>query len=368
MKVKRIITKSPNQKRNKYDKLDERDEDSDDDDFPDFYWSGIGTLYQQVEHYLDKKSFLIGLGYFIVSFTLPFLNKSVLTVFNFNYLFFILSLQMISTLIFVDIGAAVGLFQIKTIQWTDCITCWKVSCCYGLNACIGLHSIAGLNIAVIDMLKRLGPFINLMLSHYLLGTDVLKFDYMTTGIYMSATGCVIGAIGDNDSHIYLYGLTVISVLLQSYYQTEVERISITNQLNPIELLYINAINTTPLLLILLAVTGQYRYAFVAESWNNPSFVVLLGIVLLFGLLLNYLLFLCSVSNTAITTSMIGVTKSTLTSFIGLFCFDTFHPSHIFLFGLALNMVGAVVYMHSRYIKAKEQFDEIEDTAQNSEPV
>ena len=76
---------------------------------------------------------------------------------------------MISTLIFVDIGAAVGLFQIKTIQWTDCITCWKVSCCYGLNACIGLHSIAGLNIAIIDMLKRLGPFINLMLSHYLLG-------------------------------------------------------------------------------------------------------------------------------------------------------------------------------------------------------
>ena len=31
-------------------------------------------------------------------------------------------------------------------------------------------------------------------------------------------------------------------------------------------------------------------------------------------------------------------------------------------------MGAVVYMHSRYIKAKEQFDEIEDTAQNSEPV
>ena len=69
-----------------------------------------------------------------------------------------------------------------------------MSCCYALNACIGLHSIAGLNIAVIDMLKRLGPFINLMLSHYLLATDI-QFDYSTVGIYMSATGCVIGAIG-----------------------------------------------------------------------------------------------------------------------------------------------------------------------------
>ena len=37
------------------------------------------------------------------------------------------------------------------------------------------------------------------------------------------------------------------------------------------------------------------------------------------------------------------------------------------FGLALNMVGAVVYMHSRYLKAKEQFDlqnEEQNTAQN----
>ena len=61
-----------------------------------------------------------------------------------------------------------------------------------------------------------------------------------------------------------------------------------------------------------------------------SFIVLLALVLTFGVLLNYLLFLCSIRNTALTTSMIGVTKSTLTSFIGLFCFDTFHPTHMFL--------------------------------------
>jgi len=37
----------------------------------------------------------------------------------------------------------------------------------------------------------------------------------------------------------------------------------------------------------------------------------------------------------------------------------------FRFGLALNMVGAVVYMHSRYIKAKEQHDELDETQQNT---
>ena len=45
------------------------------------------------------------------------------------------------------------------------------------------------------MLKRLGPFINLMLAHYLLGFDS-TLNFTTTGIYMSAAGCVIGALGD----------------------------------------------------------------------------------------------------------------------------------------------------------------------------
>lgn len=306
MKVRR--SKIKNQERKRLNEEVLSDEEADEDDFDDFYWTGIGTLYQHVEKYVDKQCFFVGLGYFIVSLSLPFLNKCILTVFNFNYLFFILSIQMVTTIIAVDLGAVFGLIEVKALDWNDCIRCWKVSCCYALNACIGLHSIAGLNIAVIDMLKRLGPFINLMLSHHLLGTDI-QFDYSTVGIYMSATGCVIGAIGDNDSHIYLYGLTVLSVLLQSFYQTEVERLNIVSSLNPFELLYINAINTAPFLLALLAFTGQYRYAFIAEAWDNPSFMVLFGVVLISGLLLNYLLFLCSIKNTAITTSMIGVSKS-----------------------------------------------------------
>ena len=77
--------------------------------------SGIGTLYNQIEYYLDKKAFFIGLCYFFVSFCLPFLNKTVLTVFNFNYLFFILSLQMIATLILIDIASVTGLIKVKNI-------------------------------------------------------------------------------------------------------------------------------------------------------------------------------------------------------------------------------------------------------------
>ena len=37
------------------------------------------------------------------------------TVFNFNYLFFILSIQMITTIIAVDLGAVFGLIEVKSL-------------------------------------------------------------------------------------------------------------------------------------------------------------------------------------------------------------------------------------------------------------
>ena len=74
------------------------------------------------------------------------------------------------------------------------MACWKVSLCYAANASISLYAIAGLNIAVIDMIKRLGPFVNLILSVTVLHRP-LNLNYGVIGILMSATGCLIGALG-----------------------------------------------------------------------------------------------------------------------------------------------------------------------------
>ena len=120
MKVRR--SKLQNKERKKLNEEVLSDEEADEDDFDDFYWycfyflfvyfalfgteslsvsamslnfiqfhpsslkywlkilfrTGIGTLYQHVEKYVDKQCFFIGLGYFIISFSLPFLNKCIL--------------------------------------------------------------------------------------------------------------------------------------------------------------------------------------------------------------------------------------------------------------------------------------------------
>ena len=73
---------------------------------------------------------------------------------------------------------------------------------------------------------------------------------------------------NNDSHIYLYGLTVLSVLLQSFYQTEVERLNIISILNSAELLNNNAKNTAPSLFALL-VHGRSLDQSISPKLRSP---------------------------------------------------------------------------------------------------
>lgn len=157
-----------------------------------------------------------------------------------------------------------------------------------------------------------------------------------------------------------------SVLLQSFYQTEVEKLAEEENITPYEILYINALNTLPVLILIFAATGEYIEVFNSDLWNESTFLVLLVIVVISGVFLNGLMFLCAMYNSAITTSMIGVTKSTLTTFIGLFCFDGLRVTHTFLFGLAMNMVGALTYMHSKYLSAKEIFENPESPDEHSD--
>ena len=48
------------------------------------------------------------------------------TVFNFNYLFFILSIQMITTIIAVDLGAVFGLIEVKPLGKQTFQSKWTV--------------------------------------------------------------------------------------------------------------------------------------------------------------------------------------------------------------------------------------------------
>lgn len=119
-----------------------------------------------------------------------------------------------------------------------------------------------------------------------------------------------------DIHAYLSGLA--SVFSQALYLLLVQKHA--DDIGAAESLHLNSYNTLPMLLICSIVTGEFRSAVANFALTDVGFVVTFVLVIVFGCLLNYLLFLCTTYNSALTTSVTGTLKSIVQTGIGMFTF------------------------------------------------
>ena len=84
--------------------------------------------------------------------------------------------------------------------------------------------------------------------------------------------------------------------------------------NSMELLLYNGILSLPVLLIIVLGTGEVWDSFESmrrQSRESLAFLPLLFASLLMGSLLNYCLFLCTLCNSALTTTIVGTLRSVL---------------------------------------------------------
>lgn len=81
---------------------------------------------------------------------------------------------------------------------------------------------------------------------------------------------------------------------------------------------------------------------------------MLGIILTLGTLLNYTLFLCTLVNSAVATTIVGVFKAILVTLLGFFTFDGQPVTVLLVVGMVANTVGALYYSYVRYEEKLEK--------------
>jgi len=118
-----------------------------------------------------------------------------------------------------------------------------------------------------------------------------------------------------------------------------------------ELLGYNAVLSLPFLAGMVFLSGEIWR--VGEVWaaaveTNPLFPALLVACSVLGALLNYSLFLCTVYNSALTTTIVGVLKGVAVTVAGFF-FMGGVPFHILnVLGISMNTGGGVWYTWVKY--------------------
>ena len=144
----------------------------------------------------------------------------------------------------------------------------------------------------------------------------------------------------------------VSVAAQALYLTLVQKSG--QEFSATETVHLNSYNNIPMMLICSIVFNQLEEGTKAFDFRSPAFVMLFLIVISLGCILNYLLFLCTTLNSALTTSIVAAFKSNLSTLIGMFTFGGISINLFTLSGIITNMVGGTWYTYIKYKENQEK--------------
>ncbi|XP_076046519.1 uncharacterized protein LOC143028396 isoform X2 [Oratosquilla oratoria] len=288
---------------------------------------------------------------------MAFFNKLIVDTYDFNFPFTILGGQMVTTILVLKILNRSGAVVVPDYTRKSGMAFLAPSFGYAAHASLSLMAVHGMNIPMYAAIKRCSPLASLILSVVLLHKPIPS-PKVVSSILIITVGCLVAGLGDLAYDGFAYSMGALSSFFQGLYLCLVQRCT-ENKLSSIEILNLNSYNTFIPLLFLGFLSGEFIGVLRNPYILDLTFIILLIILLLMGLILNFLLFLCTALNSAVTTTIVGIPKSIIQTVVGFFVFGgvKYHPVNII--GIVMNTFGCVLYSCAKWeeqIKKKNKSD------------
>ncbi|MED6208466.1 UDP-galactose/UDP-glucose transporter 7 [Stylosanthes scabra] len=291
-------------------------------------------------------SLFAAISYGIASMAMVFINKAVLM--QYSHSMTLLTLQQLATTMLIHFGRSMGYTKARGVDMTTAKRLLPVSIFYNANVAFALASLKGVNIPMYIAIKRLTPLAVLIAGcFYGKGKPTMQ---VTLSVVMTAAGVLIAALGDFSFDLFGYSMAFISVFFQTMYLVLVERSGAEDGLTSVEIMFYNSFLSLPFLMFLIIATGEFPISLsilLAKSYSFP-FLVILVLSLVMGIVLNYTMFLCTIVNSALTTTIVGVLKGVGSTTLGFVLLGGVQVHALNVTGLIINTAGGVWYSYAKY--------------------
>ena len=143
----------------------------------------------------NLKGVVIAVLYGITSASMAFVNKAVLTSFGFSYPFFLVTCQMIFSIIMLEALRITKRISLSKYTFSRGYAFLVPSTCYAINSVLALSALSGMNIPMYGVIKRCTPVVILFLGMVMLGKGmasrqiVLSVAIITTGCFIAGKCC-----------------------------------------------------------------------------------------------------------------------------------------------------------------------------------
>ncbi|KAL9439851.1 hypothetical protein AB3S75_018670 [Citrus x aurantiifolia] len=292
------------------------------------------------------------LSYGVSSMAMVFINKAVIM--QYAHSMTLLTLQQLATALLIQAGRRMGYTKSKAIDLMTAKKLLPVSLFYNANVAFALASLKGVNIPMYIAIKRLTPLAVLVAGFF--SGKGKPTTQVTLSVLLTATGCVIAALGDFSFDLFGYSMALTSVFFQTMYLVLVEKSGAEDGLSSVEIMFYNSFLSLPFLVFLIIVTGEFpgSLSLLFSKSNSFSFLVMLILSLVMGIILNFTMFLCTLVNSALTTTIVGVLKGVGSTTLGFVVLGGVQVRALNVTGLLINTAGGVWYSYAKYQQKKKK--------------
>lgn len=297
-------------------------------------------------------SLFAAISYGIASMAMVFINKAVLM--QYAHSMTLLTLQQLATTLLIHFGRVMGYTTANGVNWETAKKLLPVSIFYNANVAFALASLKGVNIPMYIALKRLTP-LAVLVAGYFSGKGRPPFQ-VSLSVIFTAIGVIIAAFGDFSFDLFGYTMALTSVFFQTMYLVLVEKSGAEDGLTSVELMFYNGFLSVPFLLLLIIATGEFpeSLSLLFAKAHSLSFLVILILSLVMGIALNFTMFLCTIVNSALTTTIVGVLKGVGSTTLGFILLGGVQVRALNVTGLIINTAGGIWYSYAKYQQKKSK--------------
>lgn len=297
-------------------------------------------------------SLIAALSYGIASMAMVFINKAVLM--QYSQSLTLLTVQQLATAFLIHIGKTMGYTKYKGFNLTTANKLLLISLFYNANVAFALASLKGVNIPMYIAIKRLTP-LAVLIAGIFRGKRRPSLQVILS-VLLTAAGVLVAALGDFSFDFVGYSMAFISVFFQTMYLVLVEKSGAEDGMSSIEIMFYNSLLSLPFLMFLIVAMGEFpsSLSLLFAKSSSFSFLLILLISLVMGIVLNYTMFLCTVVNSALTTTIVGVLKGVGSTTLGFFLLGGVEAHALNVTGLAINTAGGIWYSYAKYTQRKNK--------------
>ncbi|CAL5350395.1 UDP-galactose/UDP-glucose transporter 7 isoform X1 [Camellia sinensis] len=291
-------------------------------------------------------SLFAALSYGIASMAMVFINKAVLMQYASSMT--LLTLQQLATTMLIYCGRVMGYTKAKGVNVETAKKLILVSLFYNANVAFALASLKGVNIPMYIAIKRLTP-LAVLIAGFFSGKGRPSTQVILS-VVLTAAGVMIAALGDFSFDLVGYSMAFTSVFFQTMYLVLVEKSGAEDGLSSVEIMFYNSFLSLPFLVFLIIATGEFpdSLSLLFAKSSSLSFLVIVLLSLVMGIVLNYTMFLCTIVNSALTTTIVGVLKGVGSTTLGFFLLGGVEVHALNVTGLIINTAGGVWYSYAKY--------------------